>query len=323
MHGLRRDRPRRSLIAQKSIACGENSAYDRVTMRLPTLRFRAALGLLLLFLTVGHAGRARAIQPDLDRFPLQVHVFSRSVKHSKRFGSYKGEGKANLIEANLINGMEFSYDCLYKFHSSEEDEYYPARWKHEGLSLDILMGVIGSDTRTHTCELKIAMRETVFRKVNGKLMTMSPQEYASLDEARVERERSLTPVDLDPLHYPISFALLHLTWTGTVSGLHTGTGQGNIRSEAGMNAVDFSIHCPVVIQPTPEGRYLLGRWLEPGTHMLLLLRSIDVDGAPGATCDVTTVVEPDVYVRAGGNVKAVSQEEYRRKDAGAGGPATQ
>ena len=76
-----------------------------------------------------------------------------------------------------------------------------------------------------------------------------------------------------------------------------------------------------IFQTTPDGRYLLGRWVEPGNHMLLLLRSIDVDGAPGATCDVNAVVEPDVYVRSGSNVKAVSQELYRTQYAAADNPA--
>jgi hypothetical protein len=257
-----------------------------------------------------------AAQRDPDKFPLRVHVFDRRVHHNKHFGSYSGTGHANLIEENQIIGVEFSYDCLYKFLDSDADEYYPARWKHEGLSLDILMGVFGSDTKTHTCELKIATKDFVFRRVNGKRVEMSPQEYAMLDEARAERDQALMPPDLDPSHYPVEFALLHLTWKDTVSGLHTGAGQGNIRTPTGLNAVDFSLHCPVVIQTTPEGRYLLGRWIEPGKHLQLLLRSIDVDGAPGATCDVTTVVEPDVYVRSGSGVKAVPQEEYRRKYAG-------
>jgi len=158
----------------------------------------------------------------------------------------------------------------------------------------------------------------VYRKVNGHVVTMSPQEYASLDEARAERDLALAPADLDPSHYPIQIALLHLAWTDNVNGLHTGAGQGNIVTPDGLRAVDFSLHCPVIVQPTPEGRYLLGSWIQPGTHLLLLLRSIDVDSAPGATCDVTTVVEPDVYVRSGNNVKAVSVEEYQTKYAPSG-----
>jgi hypothetical protein len=78
------------------------------------------------------------------------------------------------------------------------------------------------------------------------------------------------------------------------------------------------MHCPVKIETTPEGRYLLGRWVDPEKDMLLLLRSIDVDGAPGATCELLTAIEPDVYIRTGNNVKAISQEEYKRRAAGSG-----
>jgi hypothetical protein len=277
----------------------------------------------LLFVTmlVATVHAANAASPNPDLFQLQVHVFERSATHVKRYGGYRGEGKANLIEAGQINGFEFAYDCEYKFHSSEGDEYYPARWKHQGETLDILMGELGSDTKTHTCELKIAMKEWVYRKVAGNLVKMSPEEYASLDEARAERAHALAPDDLNPADYPVQIALLHLAWNTTVSGVHAGTGQGNIVSPTGLNAIDFSLHCPVTIQPTPEGRYLLGRWLEPSTHLQLLLRSIDVDGAPGATCDLITVVEPDVYVRSGGSTKAVSQAEYREKYAAAAVPS--
>jgi hypothetical protein len=281
---------------------------------------RTTLAVLLMLTAPTLA--ARASDHDPDHFPMQVHVFERSAHHVRRYGGYRGEGKANLIEADQINGIQFTYDCAYKFHSSDADEYYPARWKHPGESLDILMGEIGSETRTHTCELKVAIKDRVYRKVAGNLVTMSPEEYASLEEARAEHDHALAPDDLDPSHYPVQIALLHLAWTGAVGGVHVGTGQGNIISPGGLNAVDFSIHCPVVIQATPEGRYLLGRWLEPGTHLLLLLRSIDVDGEPGATCNLNSVVEPDVYVRSGGNVKAVSQEEYRKKYAASSAPPT-
>jgi hypothetical protein len=265
---------------------------------------------------------AHASDRNPGSFPLQVQIVYRHG-HRHHHGYFAGEGKGNLIQGNQINGMEFSFACEYKFNDSEADEVYPARWKKEGLTLDILMGEMGSETRTHTCQLKIALKDVVYRKVKGQVVGMSPQEYASLDDARIEHEQSLAPLDLDPSHYPIQFMPMHLNWTGTVNGMHTGAGQGNIRTPNGLNAVDFSLHCPVVIQTTPEGRYLVGRWVQPGTSMLLLLRSIDVDGAPGATCDVMTAVGPDVYVRSGNGVKAISQQEYQQKYSAADGPPAQ
>jgi len=278
------------------------------------LRSRTALLLPLLTLLLAGCGPSHAPVATAPPLQLQVHVFERGAIRSRRSGYFRGEGKANLIEGDTIKGFDFSYDCPYKFHSSDEDAFYPAQWKVEGLKIYIITPSPGTD-KEHLCELKMLMKDFVYRRVNGKLVTMSTQEYALRDEARVERAQSLAPADLDPSHYPVSISLLHLNWTGNVSGVHTGSGQGNIKTETGINAVDFSLHCPVVVQPTPDGRYLLGRWLQPGAHLQLLLRSIDVDGAPGATCDVTTVIEPDVYVRTGTNVKAVPQEEYRKKYA--------
>lgn len=253
-----------------------------------------------------------------DNYPLRVHVFDRRVHHNRRFDSYSGTGHANIIEGDQTSGAEFTYLCSFKFLDSEADEYYPARWKKDGLSLEILTGVIGSDTKTRTCEFKVALKDFVFSRERGHLVTLSQQEYADTQQAAAERQQALMPVDLDPSHYPLDFSLLHVTWTGELNGIHVGTGQGNLRTEAGINAVDFSIHCPVKIQPTPEGRFLAGQWLRPGTNMLLLLRSIDVDGAPGATCQLVTVVDPDVYIRAGGGVKAISQQEYAHQASPAG-----
>ncbi len=275
------------------------------------MRFPARFAVIFALFAFCLLGPASAAPRDPSQYPLHVHIFSRRVHTDHRFGAYYGTGKANLIGDSTMAGIEFSYDCLYKFRDSEEDEYYPARWKHEGLSLDILMGVLGTDSGTHTCELKIAQKDYAYQLVKGKVRTISLQEYAALDLARAERNESLAPRDTDPGHYPLNFSLLHLHWNATVSGLHTGLGQGNLRTPDGLRAVDFSLNCPVEIQPTPEGRYLLGRWVTPGTQMLLLLRPIDVNGSQSATCDVTTVVEPDVYIRSSGGVKAISQEEYR------------
>jgi hypothetical protein len=182
------------------------------------------------------------------------------------------------------------------------------------------MGVFGTDTGTHTCELKIVQKDYAYQKVNGKVRTISIEDYTALDMARTERNLSLTPNDTDPNHYPLNLALLHIHWTGDAGGLHTGSGQGNLLTPEGLTAVDFSLHCPVEIEPTPEGRSLVARWIQPGTRMLLLLRPIDVNGAQSATCDATTVIDPDVYVRSGSGVKAISQQEYHARHTTPEGP---
>jgi len=55
-----------------------------------------------------------------------------------------------------------------------------------------------------------------------------------------------------------------------------------------------------------------GQWMEPNRVMTLLLGNL-ADPSAGATCEVTTSLNPDVYVReATGIVKAVSQDEYKQ-----------
>jgi hypothetical protein len=273
----------------------------------------AAMGLALLACGSAWAQVGGNYGDDFPTYPLRVHIFSRRVHHNRRFDSYSGSGRANLIEGDTVAGMEFTYLCSFKFLDSDADEYYPAKWRKDGQSIDILFGKVGSDSQVRKCQFKVLRKEFVYARDRGKIVTLSPAEYAGREDARAERQQAMMPADLNPSHYPLDFALLHVAWTGSVSGMQTGSGQGNVREADGMHAVDFSIHCPVKLQATPEGRFLAARWLEPGKTMLLLLRSVDVDGAPGATCQMVTAVGPDVYVRSGGGVKAVSQAEFAAK----------
>ena len=273
------------------------------------LRPQPALAVLFGMLLVAPMQAATRNPAD---YPLRVHIYDKHQHRNKRFHSYIGDGRGNIIEGDQVNGMEYTFDCLDHFRDSEADEDYPAKWKKPGLSLELLMGVIGSDDKTRTCELKVALKEYVFARVNGKLVHLSPQEYFARQSAGLERQQALAPQDTDPSHYPLELSLLNLTWTDTTSGMHSGSGQGNLRTPSGLAAVDFAIRCPVVIQTTPEGRYYRGQWMEPNRVMTLLLGNL-ADPSSGATCEVTTSLNPDVYVReATGIVKAVSQDEYKQ-----------
>jgi hypothetical protein len=267
---------------------------------------------ILLLLTLACAGQGLAAPRNIDNYPLRVHIYDKHQHRNRRFHAYIGHGRGNIIEGDQINGMEYSFDCLNHFLDSETDEYYPAKWKKPGFSIELLMGVIGSDSQTRTCELKVALRDYAFARINGKLVHLSPDEYKSRELARVERAQALTPRDTDPAHYPVELSLLNLHWIEDVNGLHGGSGQGNLKTPTGLAAVDFSIQCPVIIQTTPEGRYYRGQWVDQDHEMTLLLGNLRDPGAD-ATCDVTTNIHTDVYVRqSAGIIKAVSQEEYAR-----------
>jgi hypothetical protein len=279
-------------------------------------RFRCVVrGLLLSALLTLPMHFAHAGTRNPEDYPLQVHVYSRHVSHDKKFAAWYGEGKANLVEGSQIHAIDFSYRCGFKLEDNDEGESFNARWLKPGLKLQILTGVYGSDRRTEVCDFDVAVKEFVYAREHGHIVQLTPAEYAQRSQAAQEHAQAVQPTDLDPSHYPLQLALLHIAWTSSLNGVEIGSGQGNLRSGNSLNAVDFSLHCPVKIQPTPDGRYLLGKWLQPGNRLLLLLRPIDVDGAPGATCEVLTAVEPDVYIRSGNNVRAVSQQEYAQKSA--------
>jgi len=267
--------------------------------------------LLVLTLATACAGPAHAAARNPEDYPLRVHIYDKQQHRNKRFHTNIGHGRGNIIEGNQINGMEYAFDCIDSFQTSEAGEDYPAKWKKPGLTLELLMGVIGSDTKTRTCELQVALKEYVFAKVNGKLVHLSPQEYFARESARAERDQALAPHDVDPSHYPLELSLLNLTWTDKTDGMHSGSGQGNLKTPTGLIAVDFAIRCPVVIQTTPDGRYYRGQWMEPEHAMTLLLGNL-ADPSADATCQLTTVLHTDVYIRqAPGLIKAVSQDEYQ------------
>jgi len=266
-------------------------------------------------LVLSHPGFAHAAARNPEDYPLRVHIFDKHqhrVKQFRHYFSYIGNGRGNIVEGDQINGMEYTFDCANSFLDSEADEDYPAKWKKPGLSLELLMGIIGSETGTRTCELKVELRDYVFAKSNGKVIQISQQEYFARQAARMDRDRALAPQDTDPAHYPLELSILNLNWTGNTSGMHSGAGQGNLKTPSGLAAVDFVIRCPVVIQAPPEGRYYRGRWIEPWHTMTLLLGNLE-DPRAGATCELTSNLNPDVYVRqSSGIIKAVSQEEYKK-----------
>jgi hypothetical protein len=272
---------------------------------------------LLLLLFAGQSGNAHAAARNPADYPLRVHIYDRHQSHSAKWRTYTGHGRGNVFDGDEVHAMEYTFVCYDDFLVNEAGEDYPARWKKPGLSLELLMGVVGSDTRTRTCELKVALKDYVFLHLNGKLTQISQEEYQARQQAHAEREQALAPTDVDPSHYPLELSLLNISWTDSTGGMHSGSGQGDLRTPSGLAAVDFVLRCPVVLQPTPEGRYYRGQWRDPGHAMTLLLGNL-ADPNSAATCEVTTLLHPDVYIRqAVGVIKAVSQEEYKQMQTSA------
>ncbi len=92
---------------------------------------------------------------DLAGFPLHVHIFGVRWNHVN--GSYDGYGRADLLGATP-QGIDYTFSCSEPFlHNVGKDEFYQARWKKQGMKLEILMQKVGSDM-LHKCELKTSVK---------------------------------------------------------------------------------------------------------------------------------------------------------------------
>ncbi|WP_142988152.1 hypothetical protein [Granulicella rosea] len=269
-----------------------------------------AFAMLSLLAALGLSRPAAAAPRDLTQYPLQVHILSDSWGGGVHRG-YHGHGKGNVVEGSEIHGMEYQFHCVNRFFTSDADEDYPARWKKPGLKLEIVMGVIGSETKTRTCDLEVALKEKVYVKDHGKVESVSFEEYNRANGNRWNRATALNPRDADPKNYPLEMDVMAVRWKDGAGGLMTGSGQGNMKTERGLAAVDFTIGCPMKLDPLPDGRFYHARWRgEQGKQMTLL---VEIPGNAPAVCELATTVHADVYVRqASGTLQAVPAAEYQR-----------
>ena len=115
-----------------------------------------------------------------DQFPLRIHIFQRSEHTHFRHGVLdfaQGLGRANLYENGQPLGFDFSFECGERVMTSAGYETYLARWKKKGLSLEILVPVIGKPGATHGCELKVEMKDFAYFHHAGALYTEPPTAF--------------------------------------------------------------------------------------------------------------------------------------------------
>jgi len=274
-----------------------------------TLQRHRCLRLLVLLLVLAGSARVLLAAPNLADYPLRVRIYNNHWNGSI-YNGYRGFGRANLIDGADAHAMDYTFDCDDHFMANDGGEAYPAKWKKPGQEVEMLVGIIGSD-KVHRCTMKVSLKDFVFSKDNGELHTLTLAEYHEREANRAARKAALTPADADIAHYPLKLSILNLTWNGTVGGISSGMGQGNLETSSGLSSVDFTLSCPVKIDVNPEGRYYRAQWTAEGSSMTLLLRKLG-DPAAAATCDLKTIVHSDIYIRNGpGDLKAVTQEQYK------------
>lgn len=116
----------------------------------------------------------QASADKLADFPLRVHIFQRT-EHTHYFRGVldwvEGDGRANLFEDSQPRGFDFEFHCGDRLMTSSGFETYPARWKKNGRTLEILYPVMGKPGATHSCELKVNMKDFAYFRRQGNLET--------------------------------------------------------------------------------------------------------------------------------------------------------
>jgi hypothetical protein len=283
-------------------------------MKFPRL-FSLAAGCALAITVIPSASATTRALAD---YPLRVHVYSTNWHSNAPYFfsdidvsyGYQGYGRANLTDGTNTNAMEYTFACDHHFLRSDPDEAFPARWRKPDHEIEMLMGEIGSE-KTTTCRMKVTLKDYVYHRLNGHLITLTQEEYKQREAHEAERAESLAPADTDGSHYPMQFSLLDVTWNPRNGGIYVGSGHGNLQTAQGLSSVDFDISCPVRVNTTPQGRFYSAKWVVEGHEMKILMRNLN-DPSIAATCNLKTQVHSDVYiVESAGVLKTVSPEKYK------------
>lgn len=136
---------------------------------------RVSLPLVVLALLV--CAPSLEAKRNLADYTLRLHIYASSWSHNG-FG-YHGYGRANLFdEQGTPHGVEYTYDCDDHLMYSSGNEAYPAKWKKQGIAIEVIFGEIGAKPDSfHACEFKVAEKSFVFYRHNGGLDTESAAEF--------------------------------------------------------------------------------------------------------------------------------------------------
>ena len=119
---------------------------------------------------------------DLADYPLQIQVieshWNRPVSPvDRRFGTVDGWGRGNIKDGDSVHGFDFSYSSVEPFHRTVGDARYLAKWKKDGLKMELIVGEIGAPDKYRTYDLKTSVREDVYVRGSDGAVAVSQQEF--------------------------------------------------------------------------------------------------------------------------------------------------
>ena len=186
-------------------------------------------------------------------------------------GSAHGFGAANVL-GDKGQGFYYAFDCRSAFQpNSQLQDFYQARWKHPGQSLEILMQPVGSD-RGQLCELRVALRPVLFDPTFAKSVLPGGTISGPL---WTEPEISFSdPASDYPLHLHIITGF-RLLFTGRVQGY----GTANLVADGGsLQGVDYNYNCSQGLIPNAQAEeFFQGHWVKKDQRLEILLQRIGSD----------------------------------------------
>jgi hypothetical protein len=213
---------------------------------------------LLYFMLQSQAPAVPAIVSD-PAFPLHVQLAQTGSNTS--YGKTSAWGHGNLL-GPPAEGFDFTADCNVRFaFRPEGNQYFRARWKKQGLRLEILIQDFGSE-RITLCELKVAMQEEAY-DLNPAMPRMAMATMA----------RPAVPVTEPDANFPLRVQLWVRSFAAGSQGAHS-EGYGNILG-ATLTGFDFGDECPVRLSMGVRGGDTYqARWVEQGLHMEILVQEV-------------------------------------------------
>lgn len=132
---------------------------------------RLALALTVPFLLpiVLFAGK------NLADYPLEIQIIESHW--NRHYGTVEGWGRGNIKDADSVHAFDFSYTSAEPFHRTIGDGHYIAKWKKDGLRLELLVGEIGTPDKFHTYDVKTSLRDDVYVPGANGAVAVSQEEY--------------------------------------------------------------------------------------------------------------------------------------------------
>jgi len=147
-------------------------------------RLALAVGSLFLLSVPLLAGR------NLADYALQIQVIESHW--NRRHGTVEGWGRGDVRDGDSIRGFDFAYTSGEPFHRTVGDTHYLAKWKKQGLKMELLVGEIGSPDKYVSFDLKTTMRDDVYVPGPNGAVAVSQQEYKEM-EKETEKETEKGP----------------------------------------------------------------------------------------------------------------------------------